>query len=130
VTQRYGQKGARRILIVDDDPDLVDRIGQLLEDDYEVLATTDWGEVNKVVFRDGCDLVLMDVNLPVLKGDRLVQILRSAGAALSKRPRIHYFSSSDEDTMKRLVVETGADGYLSKSLRGAELMAEIRKRIT
>ena len=29
--------------------------------------------------------------------------------------------------MKRLVGETGADGYLKKSLRGAEILAELAK---
>lgn len=124
MTQRFGKAGARRILIVDDDPDLVDRITQLLEDDYEVFATTDWGEINKLFFREGLDLVLMDVNLPILAGDRLVTILR----APQRDPRtpIIYFSSADEDTMKRLVDATGADGYLQKSLRGAEFLKAIQ----
>lgn len=123
MTERFGKAGARRILVVDDDPDLVDRLVQLLEDDYEVFATTDWGEINKLFFREGVDLVLMDVNLPILAGDRLVSVLRAA----RREPRtpIVYFSSSDEDTMKRLVQETGADGYLQKSLRGAEVMKAI-----
>lgn len=125
MTRRYGKAGARRIVLVDDDEDVVERIGQLLEDDYEVMATTDWGELNKLFFRDGCDLVLMDVNLPILRGDRLVAILR--GAKGEKRVPIVYFSSADEDEMKRLVAETGADGYLKKSLRGAELAAAIAR---
>lgn len=127
MTQRYGKAGALRILIVDDDPDLVDRIGQLLEDDYEVIATTDWGELNKVFFRDGCDLVLMDVNLPILRGDRLVSVLRAAKRTDGKHTPIVYFSSADEEEMKRLVTSSGADGYLKKSLRGAEIMAELAK---
>ena len=127
MTRRYGKAGAQRILIVDDDPDLVDRVGQLLEDDYEVLATTDWGELNKVFFRDGCDLVLMDVNLPILRGDRLVRVLRAAKRADGKRTPIVFFSSADEEEMKRLVTASGADGYLKKSLRGAEILAELAK---
>jgi len=123
VTQRFGKAGAKRILIVDDDPDLVDRIAQLLEEDYEVVATTDWGEINKLFFREGVALVLMDVNLPILAGDRLVSVLR--GPRRDPRTPIVYFSSSDEDTMKRLVQETGADGYMKKSLRGAEVIKAI-----
>jgi DNA-binding response OmpR family regulator len=126
VTERYGKAGARRILLVDDDPDLVSRIGQLLEDDYEVVSTTDWGELNRFFFRDGVDLVLMDVNLPILRGDRLVQVLRAA-VRDGRRTPIVYFSSADEDTMRRLVAETGADGYLSKSVRAAELIAAIER---
>ena len=129
MTRRFGKAGARRILIVDDDPDLVERIGQLLEDDYEVLATTDWGELNKLFFREGCDLVLMDVNLPILRGDRLVSVLRAARRDDGKRTPILYFSSADEDEMRRLVITSGADGYLKKSLRGDELLAALKKHL-
>lgn len=125
MTERYGKAGARRVLVVDDDPDLVDRVVQLLEDDYEVFSTTDWGEINKVFFRDGVDLVLMDVKLPVLGGDRLASVLRTARG--QKRTPIVFFSSSDEDTMRRLVQETGADGYLSKSMKSAELLDAVER---
>ncbi len=112
-----------RILVVDDDPDLVDRVTQLLEDDHDVLSTTDWGELNRLYFREGVDLVLMDVNLPTLRGDRLVQILRAPKLAV--RPPILFFSSEDEATLARLVRETGVDGFVSKSARGADLLATI-----
>lgn len=115
-----------RILVVDDDPDTIDRLTQLLSDDYDVDSTSDWSEVSTLFFRRGCDLVLMDVNLPVLQGDKLVEILRSTGA---KQARIVYHSSSDEDTLARLVRETGADGYLPKSLRAAELLRRIEAHL-
>jgi DNA-binding response OmpR family regulator len=112
-----------RILIVDDDPQLVDRLTQLLEDDYQVQATHDWAEVNRIVFREGCELVLMDINLPTLRGDQLVTVLRR----LSPDVKIVYFSSADADEMRRLVAETAADGYMPKSLRGAEILSAIEE---
>jgi CheY-like chemotaxis protein len=116
-----------KIVLVDDDPELIDRMTQLLEDDYDLVATSDWGTLNRLFFRDGCDLVLMDVNLPVLRGDRLVQILKSSAPRelLGPRPRLIYFSAEDQDKMARLSIETGADGYLSKSLRAPELLKAI-----
>jgi len=112
----------QRILIVDDDPELVSRIRQLLEDEFEVLATGDWAELNRLVFRQGVDLVLMDVNLPVLKGTQLVKVIRGQGELKTK---IYYYSAEDEATMARLALETGADGYFSKSLRGGALLEKI-----
>lgn len=114
----------KRILIVDDDPDLVDRITQLLCDDYEVLSTMDWGELNSIYFRGpGVDLILMDVNLPVLRGDQLAKILTKS----DKPTRILLHSSEDEATLRRLVIETGVDGYLSKSLRAGEFLGQIEE---
>ena len=114
-----------RVVIVDDDEDVVDRLTQILEDDYEVAATTDWGLLNHFVFTQGCGLILMDVNLPTLRGDQLVEILKRTGERLKKSPKVLYFSSADEDTMQRLVRETGADGYLRKSARAAEILHAV-----
>ena len=114
-----------RVIIVDDDPEVVDRVVQVLEDDFDVKATTDWGELSRLVFRSGCELVLMDVNLPVLRGDTLVKILRRSPAA--SPTRIVFFSAADPDHVQRLVSETGADGWISKGLRGKELLAEVRR---
>lgn len=109
---------------MDDDPDLVDRITQLLCDDYEVLSTMDWGELNSLFFRGpGVDLILMDVNLPVLQGDKLASILSKS----DKPTRILLHSSLDEDRLRRLVNETGVHGYLSKSLRAAEFLSRVEE---
>ena len=116
--------GLPRIVIMDDDPDVVDRMVQLLEDDYQVEATDDWARLNHLVFVAGCDLVLMDVNLPVLSGDKLVSVLTNAPA--DRRPQIVFFSSEDTDRLQQLILETGADGYISKSMRSAELPAATR----
>ncbi len=123
-----GPSARRRIVLVDDDVEVIDRLRQLLEDDYELIVTTDWGTLNRIFFRDGCDLVLMDVNLPTLQGDRLVRVLQSAAAGRA-RPAILYHSAVDEETLARLVRETGAEGYVSKSLRPADLLKAIEAQL-
>jgi DNA-binding response OmpR family regulator len=129
-TGAWRTRGKKRVVVVDDDPELVDRMRQLLGESYDFVATADWGVLNHIFFRDGCDLVLMDVNLPILKGDRLVQILTAGKKGdAGKRPVILYFSAEDETTMARLTRETGADGYLSKSLRSADLLKGIAARL-
>ncbi len=120
----------RKVLLVDDDPDLVFRVRQILEETYDVFATADWAEVNKHVFRDNVDLILMDVNLPVLKGDQLVQVIKNVlEKSGTYRPKILYYSAEDEATMGRLVRATGADGYVSKSLRGPDLLDAIEQAL-
>jgi CheY-like chemotaxis protein len=119
-----------RILVVDDDADTVSRVRQLLEDRCEVVATADWTEVGRVVFREGCDLILMDVNLPVVKGDRIVQVIRGMPRPEGSPPvQILYFSAEDESTMERLARSTGADGWVSKSLKGSDLVQVIESRL-
>lgn len=131
MTKRYGQlhgkAGAPRI--VDDDPMLVDRLVQVLEDDYEVFATDDWSELSRLYFRERCDLLLVDVNLPGLGGEKIVQILRNQRVLQGRPAPILFLSSADEDQLARHVRETGADGALSKSLKSAELLREIRRHL-
>lgn len=118
-----------RVVIVDDDPEVVDLVSQVLEGDFEVKATTDWGELSRLVFRAGCELILMDVNLPVLRGDTLVKILRRSQTAGGAQTRILFFTAVDTDQVQRLVQETGADGWISKGLRGTDLLAEVRRQV-
>ena len=86
MTRRYGKTGGRRIVLVDDDEDVVERVGQLLEDDYEVLATTDWGELNKLFFREGCDLVLRGTSRKIALERRVVRVWVRVGPT-SRRKR-------------------------------------------
>lgn len=116
-----------RVALVDDDPDVVARLLQLLEGEASLEATTDWARINRLVLRGDVDLVLMDLHLPVLRGDRLVEILSRARRPAGRPPLIVLFSSEDEAILRRLVAECGADGCLSKSLRGAELLRELRR---
>lgn len=115
------------VVIVDDDQDVLDRMQQLLEEDYEVLVASDWTAVSSLVFRSKCDLILMDVNLPVISGDRLAQILQASGTSARRPPKIVFFSSADEDELRRLSEQPGVAGYIVKSMRPSLLLGEIER---
>jgi CheY-like chemotaxis protein len=125
MTDRRRPAKRPKLLIVDDDPQVIDRLRQLLEDDVDVAATDDWVELNKEFFRGGLDLILMDVKLPTISGDRLVQILKRTVPGAGK-PKIVFFSAEDEAKLAALVASTGADGFLSKSVRGPALLEAIQ----
>lgn len=133
MTKRYGQvhgkRGAPRIVVIDDDPALVDRLVQVLEDDYEVYCTDDWSELSRLYFREKCDLLLVDLNLPGLGGEKIVQILRGQRALKERPAPILFLSSADPDVLARHVRETGAAGALSKSLKSAALLEAIQQHL-
>ncbi len=58
------------------------------------------------------DMVLLDVNMPALSGDRLCRLLRSEPAL--KQVRIYLYSSNDEDILRQSVQKYQADGYICK----------------
>jgi len=71
--------GGRRVLVVDDDPDIVDYLQSFLEDEgYEVGSATDSVTALETLDRFGPDVVLLDVLLPGRSGlDLLVSIRQS-----------------------------------------------------
>ena len=70
------------------------------------------------------DLVLMDVNMPSIRGDKLVEILRKN--ALPTCPVVLY-SDMAASELARLSRAAGADGYIVKSFHPEELVSAVRR---
>jgi two-component system, OmpR family, response regulator len=116
-------EGKLRVLVVDDDPDLLDLVARSLSAHGIEVEThpSALGVSNRV--RDTVpDVVLIDVNFPALKGDKVVSLARGSAP---KDTRFILYSASDEAQLRSLALASGADGYLSKSVQGAELARKI-----
>lgn len=111
------------ILIVDDEPLILEMTGRLLREcGYEVHTCHMWPSVATVV-REHCpDLILLDYNMPGLRGDDLCAILKRNIGDASK---IVLFSAEDESDLVRIVSRCGADGYIRKSTPAMKLLEEI-----
>lgn len=118
----------RRILVIDDDPEVADRLEQLAEDRFEVVCIADANEVLKRVVSETWDLLLVDINLLIIRGDSLVKVLIER-APRGKRPPILYFSAEDEGRLARLARETCVEGYVSKGRRNAEILETIESHL-
>ncbi|ADO75312.1 response regulator [Stigmatella aurantiaca] len=116
-------EGKLRVLVVDDDPDLLDLVARSLSAHGIEVEThpSALGVSNRV--RDTVpDVVLIDVNFPALKGDKVVSLAR---VSAPRDTRFILYSASDEAQLRSLALSSGADGYLSKSVQGAELARKI-----
>jgi PleD family two-component response regulator len=103
----------KRILIVDDDPKHLMTTKELLEmEDYEVVIHNTPFRTTEMVNTSKPDLVLLDVNMPALSGDKLCSLIRSNGR--QKKIPILFYSSNDEDSLRASVVKHDADGYVCK----------------
>ena len=102
-----------RILIIDDDPAHLDAARGILEaEGYEVfMHTQPFGSTNAVI-RVQPDLVLLDVNMPALSGDRLAEVLRAN--AYTRDVMVVLHSSNDEDHLRTTARRLGLDGYICK----------------
>ena len=70
----------QRILIVDDDPDIIESVRYALENNaYQVLVARDGNQGLAMAEREDPDLIILDVMLPELDGFEVCRTLRARG---------------------------------------------------
>ncbi|MBU8899349.1 response regulator [Corallococcus sp. H22C18031201] len=114
-----------RVLVVDDDQDqLVLAERTLSAFGFDVRTHRSSLGVSNLVRTTTPDLVLLDVNIPALSGDKVLALAR---AQAPKSTRFILFSASDESKLRALAQASGADGYISKSVQGADLAKKLEQ---
>jgi DNA-binding response OmpR family regulator len=112
-----------KILLVDDEPDLLEQLRETLTNQRYGVDTADDGEsaLDKL-FDNPYDLIILDIMLPKVDG---LSILKEIRKAKIKTPVLMLTAKGAmEDKIKGL--DFGADDYLAKPFATAELMARIR----
>ncbi len=118
----------RRILVVDDDREVVRLIRAYLEQaGFEVLAAYDGDTAVHIIRRERPDLLLLDLMLPGKDGWAITRLVR-ADPALAHTPIIMLTARVD-DTDKIVGLELGADDYVTKPYNPREVVARVRARL-
>jgi two-component system, OmpR family, KDP operon response regulator KdpE len=111
-----------RVLIVDDDSQIVRAVRTTLQARGYIVATASNGETALDMLKDDVwDLVLLDLGLPGISGQEVIQRLRS----WSEVPVI-VLSVRDAQDDKIQALEAGADDYIPKPFAAGELVARMR----
>ena len=103
----------QRILIVDDDAAHLQSTKGILEaEGYDVMTHDQpFGSTNAILqYRP--DLVLLDVNMPGLSGEKLAEVYRAN--AKTRMSRVMLYSSNDEDILRTAARRLQLDGYICK----------------
>ncbi|MFB6150409.1 MAG: response regulator transcription factor [Haloarculaceae archaeon] len=119
------------ILVVDDD----ERIRKLLDHrfgaaGYEVRCCADGREAADLL--DGGyrpDLVVLDVMMPRLDGTGLLKLIRRGDLAVDPELPVVMLTSRGREEHVTEGFEVGADDYVTKPFRGAELVARVRRYV-
>lgn len=114
-----------RIVIVDDHPVVRDGLVGMFasEAGIEVVGEAADGREGLVVIEATApDVVLLDLRMPGGDGIEAITALRAAGRTL---PRILVLTTYDTERDIRTALEAGADGYLLKDARRAELVRAV-----
>lgn len=114
-----------KILVVDDEADLLDLISyNLTKDGFEVSTASDGEEALSEIRKTRYDLLVLDLMLPGLQGMELCRILR--GDPKTDTVPIIMLTAKGEEVDRVLGLEIGADDYITKPFSPRELIARIR----
>jgi DNA-binding response OmpR family regulator len=114
--------GRTSILIVDDDPGILTAIHQALTTHhYDVLTATDGREAVDLYNRIQPDLILLDLMMPHMDGLEVCRQVRARGVT-----PIIILSIKGGEADIVAALDLGADDYLVKPFRLAELLARVR----
>jgi len=123
LSRRPGHHGGVRVLVVEDQRVLADRIAEGLRDQgMAVDVAYDGATAMEVTAVTGFDVIVLDRDLPRVHGDAVCAAL-VAGAATA---RILMLTAAAEVEERIDGLELGADDYLGKPFAFAELVARVR----
>src|SRR5678810_1264208 len=114
-----------RVLIVDDDPDIVRLVRyNLSHSGYEVQSAGTGREALELVQKQPPDLVVLDVMLPDVDGLEVCRTLRQQPS--SRRIPILMLTARGEEIDRVVGFELGADDYVSKPFSPRELVLRVK----
>ena len=115
----------QKILVVDDEPDLVELVKDVLErNDYSVISAGNADLAIKKVRESKPDLIILDLNLPGIGGIEVCRILKRDKKTNSIPIIMLTVKSTETDKIAGL--EAGADDYMTKPFSTGELVARVK----
>ncbi|MCK5022621.1 MAG: two-component system response regulator [Candidatus Aenigmarchaeota archaeon] len=117
-----------KILIVDDQPANVTLIEKMLDIDgyINVISTTDPTQVESIYLEQNSDLVLLDLNMPIMDGYQVLAKIREVDPDYP--PIIVLTAQSDRESRIK-ALDLGARDFLAKPFDRVELMTRIRNML-
>lgn len=116
------------ILILDDNP-LVLKLGRALleKEGCHVITTSNWGEFGQAMIASPPALILMDVNMPSISGNRLTEILKNN----PKKAVIPVVLVSDmpEAALAEIAQKAGANSWIRKPLTREKVAGVLREYV-
>jgi DNA-binding response OmpR family regulator len=115
---------AKKVLIVDDEPNIVLSLEFLMKKaGFEVAVARDGEEALAQVAAFGPDLVLLDVMMPKKSGYEVCEILRADSSRAGMK--IVMLSAKGRDTEVAKGMALGADAYVTKPFSTKDLVAQV-----
>jgi DNA-binding response OmpR family regulator len=117
----------KKILIVDDEPDLL-RVAcfRLKKSGYQVISAVNGRDALELASKESPDLILLDVRLPLMEGPDVCACIKKDDKI--KHIPVILFTASTQNINEK-VAACGAQGYILKPFSAEELLAKIKELI-
>lgn len=115
---------AKKILIVDDEPDIIEFLQySLRKEGYEVVTAQDGKQALLVAEREKPHLILLDIMMPELDGVETCRVLR--GRKEFADTPVAFLTARDEDFSQIAALDVGGDDYITKPIKPRVLISRI-----
>lgn len=123
--RKHTREAMRRILVIEDDKDIVELVKYNLEKDgYQVAASGDGATGLAQIKKSPPDLLVLDLMLPKLSGLDICKDIRR-DVSLNRLP-ILILTAKGEEADRVVGLELGADDYVTKPFSPRELVARVK----
>jgi DNA-binding response OmpR family regulator len=118
--------GRKKILVVDDEADIVTTLGMRLESEgYEVITAGDGMRAVAATQRESPDLIILDIRMPAGTGYDVYKILQ--GSETMSRVPVVFVSALSSEEVRKKISELGAAHFLPKPFDTEELLSLIKR---
>jgi two-component system alkaline phosphatase synthesis response regulator PhoP len=115
---------AKRILIADDEPDILEIISyNLLKEGYEIYTAKDGNEAIERAKQLSPDLIILDIMMPKKTGIEVCSILRSQ--TMFQQTLIIFLTALSDEASQIKGLESGADDYVNKPISPKVLVSRV-----
>ncbi len=115
---------AKRILIADDEPDILEIISyNLLKEGYDIYTAKDGNEAIEKAKQLNPDLIILDIMMPKKTGIEVCNILRAQ--SLFQQTLIIFLTALSDEASQIKGLESGADDYVNKPISPKVLVSRV-----
>jgi DNA-binding NarL/FixJ family response regulator len=115
-----------RVLLADDDRQMLAYVREFLSADFEVVAAVSDGQAAlDAAVRLRPDVAVLDISMPILNGIQAARRLRQA----DPNAKIVFLTADEAPDTCRAALETGAVGYVWKLSLGTDLIPALKQAI-
>ena len=121
------EEAKKKILLVDDDPDILEAMQLSLRPlNHEILTALDGNKAIETALAEKPDVVVLDLMLPKRGGFLILQTLKGSPQARGKKPFVVMITGNEGQRHRQFAMSLGVDEYLNKPFRMDRLVELVR----